>query len=77
MTGAITVKTSVSFRRWTAPNYAVVDMGPSRRVEGLREGTSVAVADLAPEALDALAEAWLADLYEKAKRPSPFIRSPQ
>jgi hypothetical protein len=72
MSDVVTVNAPVSYRRWIAPNFANVDMPPRPRQEGMQALPSVAIKDLAPEALDALAAAWLSDLYTKADRPCPF-----
>jgi len=51
---------------WQAPNFAQVDVGENG------DKPTVPVKDIETRALDALAEAWLADLYRKACKTSPF-----
>lgn len=74
MSDVITIKTSVRFKTWRAPNFASVDQGARPRQEGMRPDSTIAVADLDPEVLDALAMEWLTDLYSKVQREPPFIR---
>jgi hypothetical protein len=70
----ITVTTAVKFRRWQAPNYAIQDVPPRPRQEGFSEAPKMHVKELPHQVLDALAEAWLADLYEKAGQRNPFVK---
>jgi hypothetical protein len=73
MNGLVSVSVPVSFRRWQAPNFANVNRPPGKRQDGLQELPSVPVADLDPKALDALAAAWIEDLYEKAGKKPPKL----
>lgn len=68
----VTVSAPVTFKTWAAPNFAQPEIAPRPRQEGFRATESVAVADLAPAVLDALAAAWLEDLYAKTGREVPF-----
>lgn len=69
------VKTSMgmTFRAWNAPNYATLSLPVRGKGEGMAELPSFPVADLDPDALDALAAQWLDHLYAKAGRASPFV----
>jgi hypothetical protein len=75
MSEPITVTTAVKFRRWQAPNYAVQDMPPRPRQEGMVELPKAHINELPFEVLDALAEAWLTDLYAKSEYANPFERN--
>jgi hypothetical protein len=73
----ISVTATVKYRCWLAPNFARQDVPARPRQEGFRELPTTPVGDLEPAVLDALAEAWLNDLYSKTTRASPFKRVPQ
>lgn len=63
MEDGINATLRVKLKPWSAPNYA--------RVVGMDESSAdsaIPVADLDPEALEMMAMAWVADLYEKAGR---------
>lgn len=75
MNDPITVTTAVKFRRWQAPNYAVQDVPPRPRQEGFHEAPKAAVSELPFQVIDALAEAWLNDLYAKSEHENPFKRN--
>lgn len=75
MTDTVTVSAPTTYRRWSPPNFASLDQPPRRREEGLVATAATHVKDLTPEALDALAGAWLEDLYFKTGRPSPWVRN--
>ncbi len=75
MTETVTVSAPVTYRRWPPPNFASLDQPPRRREEGRVATAATHVKDLTPEALDALAGAWLEDLYFKTGRPSPWVRN--
>jgi hypothetical protein len=49
-------------------------MPPRPKQEGLQELPKVHVKELPFQVLDALAEAWLQDLYMNAKQSNPFAR---
>ncbi len=68
----ITVTTEVRVRRWQVPNFAVQDMPPRPRQEGFTEAPKLHVRELPHQVLDALAGAWLDDLYSKAGQRNPF-----
>lgn len=72
MANSIEVRTNVKFKPWTAPNYAVLDLGDASVATSDNQGRSIAIKDLTDEALAAMAEAWLDDLYNKADKRSPF-----
>jgi hypothetical protein len=76
MTGTVTVNAPVRYRTWNAPSFATIDTGPGRREDGFRQGPTTHVAELPAEVLHALASAWLADLYGKARKPAPSLPSP-
>jgi hypothetical protein len=70
----ITVTTAVKFKRWQVPNYATQDMPPRPKQEGIHELPKTHVKELPFQVLDALAEAWLQDLYMNAGQSNPFER---
>lgn len=70
--GTVTVSAPVTFRTWSAPNFAQPQVAPGRRQDGLKIVEGVPVASLSPAVLDALAAAWLEDLYAKTGRACPF-----
>lgn len=75
MSAPITVTTAVKFRRWLAPNFATQDMPPRPKQDGMVALPTAHVRDLPHQVLDALAEAWLVDLYEKAGQSNPFTNA--
>lgn len=75
MNGLVSVAVPVSYRRWQAPNFATIDRPPGNRQDGMQPLPSTPVAELDPKALDALAAAWIEDLYTKAGRKPPKLQS--
>jgi hypothetical protein len=71
----ITVTTAVKFKRWQAPNFAIQDTPPRPRQEGFYEAPKEHVNKLPFQVIDALAEAWLNDLYAKTEYGNPFKRN--
>lgn len=67
----VTVNAPVSYNRWQVPNFASPVRPPRPRQEGIDGDRGVPVVELPAEALDALARAWLEDLYRKAGRDVP------
>lgn len=70
----MTIETKIVTRlkTWQTPNFATVDLPPGRKEDGPKPLPTIAIADLGAEALDALAQAWLNELYTKATRINPF-----
>lgn len=66
----IEVRTKIKFQEWHAPSYAV--LANVAESGGGRESHTIAVNELDADALSALAQSWLDDLYTKAGKPSPF-----
>lgn len=66
------VTTTVNLNPWQVPNFATVKQKPGKREDGPQPAVTIPVADLSQEALDNLAQAWLADLYNKADKHNPF-----
>ena len=62
MADQVDVTMRASFKRWHVPNFATTV-----------SGGSVHVRDLEPHVLDAVAQAWLDDLYQKTGRAAPRI----
>lgn len=63
MTESIDATLRIKLKPWTAPNFA--------RIEGFSEtstNSAIPVADLDADTLDALALAWIGDLFTKAGR---------
>jgi len=58
---------NVTLARWQTPNFAR-RAGPPAAPEDGREDVGIPVRELSDEALDALAWAWVSDLYTKAGR---------
>ncbi len=73
MGDSINVTTQVAFRRWKAPNFATMESRPRARQDGIQAMPSTPVRELAPDVLDALAAAWIHDLYAKAGREAPVV----
>lgn len=67
MADHIIVTAPVTFKRWRAPNFASLD----------KESGGIAVEDLAPQVLDALAQDWLNQLYAKVGRSAPRLSAPE
>lgn len=65
------ITTSIEIKPWKAPNFAVPQTSESH---SRSDPTSIPVADLDQEALDDLVLQWIADLYKKAGKRSPFPR---
>jgi hypothetical protein len=66
----MTSEMKMKLKPWLSPNYAQVEMPPRPRQDGPKEPPSLHVSELSAEALDGLAEQWLADLYTKAGKPN-------
>lgn len=66
---SLEIKTTIKFRAWRAPNYALLENAK----DGDRECHTIPVDDLDEAALEALARAWLEDLYGKTQHTSPFV----
>lgn len=65
-----TAKVEVKLRPFLVPNFATIDLNP--RLHGDKNEASLPIAELDHAALDALAEAWLTELYKKAGKRNPF-----
>jgi len=72
VTDLVTVKVAVNYRAWVTPDEAVIDMPARPNQDGVQPLPKVAVEELEPAALDALAKQWLDHLYAKCGRGSPF-----
>lgn len=72
---SVTVSVPVSFKPLQVPNYAIHETAPRSRSEGFQDAPKTAIVDLPQEALDALAQRWLSDIYTKAGKRSPFNKS--
>ena len=68
---SVPVKTTVTvtFKSWNTPNFANFEDKANESKNG-----SIRVEDLELDALNAMAEAWLNDLYEKAGHTNPWGR---
>jgi hypothetical protein len=64
----VTVNAPVSYRRWQVPDHAVHVTPPGTRGEGFKQSPTTKVQDLTPEALEALAQAWIDDLFTRANK---------
>lgn len=73
MSGTIPVTAKISYRRFQVPNFATQDMPARPKQDGLHALPSTPIAELDPAVLDALAAAWIWDLYDKAGRERPVI----
>lgn len=60
---------SVKLKPFQVPNFAV-----EARAD-LKDAPAIAIADLPQDALNALAQTWLDELYRKANKMSPFYDS--
>lgn len=74
MTDTVTVTARVTYRAWPVPSHAVLDMPPQPKQAGLTELPKIAVEELDPHVLDALATQWLDHLYASVGRQHPFRR---
>ena len=64
----------VEFRRWQVPDSAVHVTPPGNRQDGFLQKSPVTnVEQLPPQALDAMAQAWIDDLYARAGRQGPKL----
>lgn len=63
MSKPITVTTAVKFRRLLTPNFVTQDGS---------QASTMHVRELPQQVLDALAGAWLDDIYSKAGQRNPF-----
>lgn len=70
----VTAKTNIQFKPWQSPNFAALAL--EYQQDGKDSAASIPVTELSAEALAALSEAWLNELYTKANQPSPFQRMP-
>lgn len=73
MADDVTTTMGMTFRAFTVPNFVSLSMPARPKQEGMHPLPSLAIQDLSPDALDALAARWLDNLYASCKRPSPFI----
>jgi hypothetical protein len=62
----VEVKTTMKFKPWRAPNFAVLDTTGT-------EGHPIPINDLDADALEALARSWLEDLYAGTEYHNPFV----
>lgn len=70
----IEVKSTVKYREWNVPNFAVKDDAFYTKKDGLQPHMPpIPVIELDPEVVDALAGAWLDALYTKVGRSNPFV----
>lgn len=67
---SIQVKTTVKLKPWATPNFAVLD---NETDGGDRENHTLPVKELDAAAIDALAVAWLDELYLKTGKDNPFV----
>ena len=70
------VKTTMgmTFKAFNVPNFAILALPPRGRSDGMAELPSFPIAELSPEALDALADQWLTHLYANCGRAVPWFR---
>lgn len=61
----------VKLKPWSAPSFA------ARETEAGEDRESVHVSELSAETLEAMALAWLRDLYRKAEQRCPFSETPK
>jgi len=63
---------SVKLLPWGAPNFARLNAIPDNRHAGDVDRPTVAIKELSGQALAAMAQMWLDDLYKKAGKSCPF-----
>jgi hypothetical protein len=66
---SVEVRTTVKFKPWGTPNFAVLD---NTTDGGDRENHTIHVKELDASALDALSWAWLEELYQKVGKDNPY-----
>jgi len=70
----VEAKTNMKFKPWQSPNFVALAL--EHQQDSKEVAASIPVTELSAEALAALAQNWLDDLYTKANQPSPFQRMP-
>lgn len=73
MSDNVRAETEIEFERWRPPNFAIIAQDPTLAMRS--DGQAVKIENLSAQALNAMAEAWLDDLYLKASAPNPFTRT--
>lgn len=62
----ISVTAPTFYKKFQVPNFAHLHMPPRPRQEGMQGLPSIPLNELPEEAVHQLAEAWVAEFYEKA-----------
>jgi hypothetical protein len=70
----VEVRSTQRWKHFQVPNFAIMDMPPGLRQDGLMELPKLPIAQLDAAVLDALVGAWLRDVYSKAGRSAPELR---
>lgn len=61
----------VKLKPFMVPNFASIDLNPLQH--GDRNEATLPIKELTHDAIDALAEQWLTELYKKAEKRNPFV----
>lgn len=64
----------MKMKPFVVPNFAVMEMPPRLKQDGMRELPSFPIADLPLETLDKLVEELRQNIYEKAGKELPELR---
>lgn len=64
----ISATLDVKLKPFQVPNFVGIERKPGLKQEGMQELPTIAIEDLSKAALNALAQAWLDELYRKANK---------
>lgn len=73
----MTATTQIKLKPFAVPVDAVMELPARPKQDGLKMLPRIPLEDLEPDALDALAQTWLDNLYASVKRRSPFYLTPK
>lgn len=71
------MEVKLKLKPFTTPNFAMVEMPPRPREEGMKELPSLALETLDAETLEALCIQFRADIFKKAGKTDPEHTRPQ
>jgi hypothetical protein len=67
---------SYKLKPFQTPSFATVELPPRPKQEGGHALPSIPLNELSDEALDSLVSQWREEVYRKAKKSIPELRSP-
>ena len=67
----VTVETTVSYKKFSVPNFATMHLPPRPRQDGMQELPSIPLSELSNRAFVQLVEAWVDEMYRKHGQARP------